>query len=81
MGRLVRKGLSGSRYAICVKNTGYRASLEVRKVYRVKNDKTGSGHGLIRVVDESGDSYLYPEKFFVPIKLPKTVEKKLGRVR
>jgi len=58
------------QFVLCVKDGGYPASLEIRKVYRVLPDPDGVGHGLIRVVDESGEDYLYPEDLFVPIELP-----------
>ncbi len=55
------------RFVVCVKNKGYLASLEVRKVYRVLPDSDGEKHGLLRVVDEDGEDYLYPQAYFVPI--------------
>jgi len=61
------------RYCICVKNDDYAASLEVRKVYELLPDDEAQSHGLVRIVDESGDDYLYPEGFFVPIELPEPV--------
>ena len=63
------------RFAICVENEGYLASLELWKVYRVLPDEKGAKHQLIRVVDESGEDYLYPQSWFVPIKLPQAAEK------
>jgi hypothetical protein len=63
------------RFAICVQNEGYPASLELWKVYRVLPDEKAATHQLIRVVDESGEDYLYSERWFVPIKLPQVVEK------
>ena len=60
-------------YAICVKNDGYRASLEVRKVYRVLLDEWATQHDLVRVIDESGEDYLYPPDYFMPIELPTAV--------
>ncbi len=63
------------RFAICVQNEGYPASLELWKVYRVLPDEKAAKHQLFRVVDESGEDYLYPEGWFVPIKLPQAVEK------
>lgn len=60
-----------SQFAICIRNRGYAAALEVRKVYRVLPDAIAAAKGLIRVVDESGDDYLYPVRFFVPIDVPK----------
>jgi len=59
------------RYVVCVGNRGNPAALEVRKIYRVIRDVSAESRGLIRVVDESGDDYLYPERFFVPIEVPR----------
>ena len=61
------------RFAICIKNEGYEASLEFRKIYDVLQDKEAESHGLMRVVDESGDDYLFPKDFFVPIELPSPI--------
>ena len=63
------------QFAICVQNEGYPASLELWKVYRVLPDEKAAKHQLIRVIDESGEDYLYSENWFVPIKLPQAVEK------
>jgi hypothetical protein len=49
----------------------------MRKVYRILSDAQASRHGLMRVIDESGEDYLYPEKYFVPIKLPQAAERAL----
>jgi len=58
------------RYVLCVENGGYAASLEVRKVYRVLPDAAAEARGLVRVVDESGEDYLYPRELFVEVELP-----------
>ena len=68
-----------ARFALCVCNRDYPASLEMHKVYRVLDDAQASRHGLMRVVDESGEDYLYPEEYFVPIKLPQAAERALLR--
>ena len=60
---------------ICVKNEGFEASLERRKIYVSIADEPAQSHKLIRVIDESGDDYLYPLKMFVPISLPQTVRR------
>jgi len=60
-----------SSYVLCVRNRGYRASLEVRKIYRQIADAWAHSHGLIRIVDESGEDYLYPRDYFVSIPIPK----------
>jgi len=60
-----------ARFAICVRNAGVTASLELRKVYRLVADAEAASQKLVRVVDESGDDYLYPNSLFVPIEVPK----------
>ncbi len=65
-----RPARSAGQLAICVKNEGYEASLELRKIYRVLEDGDAQAHRLIRVVDESGDDYLYPSGNFLPVILP-----------
>lgn len=64
-------------FAICVRNRGYRASLELRKVYPVLPDAFGDEHQMIRVIDESGEDYLYPSKYFVCVDLPNTIARAL----
>jgi hypothetical protein len=70
---------SPHRYALCIKNRGYAAALEVRKVYRVISDHVAKGRGLVRVVDESGEDYLYPVGFFLPLELPRAAIKVLSK--
>jgi len=60
---------------VCVDNGGYRASLEKRKIYIALRDATAEKHGLMRIVDESGEDYLYPKAFFRSIALPQAVRK------
>ncbi len=55
----------GGRFVLCVRNEGYPAGLELRKVYRVLADEQASERHLLRVIDESGEDYLYPEEYFV----------------
>jgi hypothetical protein len=55
----------GARFVLCVRNEGYPAGLELRKVYRVLADEQASRRHQLRVVDESGEDYLYPEEYFV----------------
>lgn len=57
-----------------VKNEGYSASLELRKIYHVILDIQAAEHQMLRVIDESGEDYLYPASYFVPIELPQAVE-------
>ncbi|HEY0384544.1 MAG TPA: hypothetical protein VGC64_00970 [Pyrinomonadaceae bacterium] len=62
------------KFAVCISNEGYPASLEIRKIYLIVLDEKAVQHKLVRVIDESGEDYLYPERFFVPIKLPQAAE-------
>ncbi len=62
-------------FVVCVDNEGYPASLEKRKIYLALRDPSAERHGLIRVVDESGDGYLHPKIFFRSIVLPLAVKK------
>lgn len=60
-----------TRFLLCLKNDGYPASLEVRKVYQVIPDDSAAARHFVRIIDESGEDYLYPESYFVAIELPK----------
>ena len=55
--------------ALCVKNEGFPASLELYKAYQVLPDEKAASHGMLRVVDESGEDYLYPRGYFRPIRV------------
>ena len=65
-----------TKYVVCVKNQDYPASLEVGKIYRTLPD-TAAKHSLIRVIDESGEDYLYPDAFFLPIELTAEIQEAL----
>ena len=67
------------RFVICVKNKGYSAALELRKLYQVVADDPAAKLRQIRVIDESGEDYLYPQDYFVPIQLPQAAEKAVRR--
>jgi hypothetical protein len=67
------------QFAVCVRNRGYPASLELRKIYEVLADAEAAAHGLIRVIDESGEDYLYPKTFFVQLDLSQFVETAIRR--
>ena len=62
------------RFAICVESGHYHASLERWKIYRVIDDADAERHSQLRVVDESGEDYLFPEEYFRPIDLPRELE-------
>ena len=63
-------------YAVCVNNADYPAALEVGKIYRALPDAAAK-HSLIRVIDESGEDYLYPVAFFLPIELTAEIQEAL----
>lgn len=71
------KASDTSRFAVCLNNEGYPASLEVGKLYRVIPDQEADRHGYIRVVDESGEDYMFSSDRFHPVRLPQTVGKVL----
>jgi hypothetical protein len=60
---------------VCIENADYPASLEKRKIYVTLRDPVAEKKGLLRVVDESGEDYLYPKNFFRSIALPSAVKK------
>lgn len=64
-------------FAVCVRNRGYAASLEVRKLYPVVNDPEAATDDLIRVIDESGEDYLYPARLFQKVALPAELQRAL----
>jgi hypothetical protein len=65
--------MSASNYVVCINNEGYEVSLEPRKIYRVLKDERARKSGQVRVIDESGEDYLFPAELFVSIKLPAAV--------
>ena len=67
-----------SRFVICIYNNGYEVSLEKRKLYEVLPDFDAAKHHQIRIIDESGEDYLYPQDYFIEIVLPQAVESALA---
>ena len=65
------------RFVICVDNAEYPASLELHKVYRVMPDADALADGDLRIIDESGEDYLYPAEWFVALEVPKAVQESL----
>jgi len=62
---------------VCVNNEGYSASLERRKLYVTMPDAEAAKHGQLRVIDESGEDYLYPQEFFVAVELPQSLRRRV----
>jgi hypothetical protein len=69
-----KRKLAG-KLLVCVENKGYGVSLEKRKIYLAVPDQAAAKHEHVRVIDESGEDYLYPKSFFLPITLPQAVRK------
>jgi hypothetical protein len=57
------------KFLLCVDNEGYQASLEIRKLYEMIPDKEAERHHQVRIIDESGEDYLYPSRFFASVRL------------
>jgi hypothetical protein len=76
--RLSRAPRARRRYVVCLSNEGHPASLEVRKIYVVLADPGAEKNGLLRVVDESSEDYLYPRSRFAALELPAAVERALA---
>jgi hypothetical protein len=65
------------RYAVCIRNRGNEASLERNKLYVVLPDARAEADGLVRVIDEDAEDYLYPADWFVAVDVPRAVEQSL----
>ena len=76
----LRQVRAAKRFVVCINNTDYAASLELRKLYQVIPDAFGEQHGMIRVIDESGEDYLFPQDYFLPVSLPSSVERVLAQI-
>ena len=66
-------------YAVCISNDGYPVALERNKIYRMMPDARAKTDGYLRIVDESGEDYLYPEDFFFVLTLPRGQAATLSR--
>ena len=66
-------------YVLCIKNDGYDVSLEPRKLYESVPDSDAEKHDQIRIIDESGEDYLYPRSLFKEIKISKEIENAISR--
>lgn len=66
-------------YVICINNQDYQASLELRKIYELISDEDAAKKGFVRVIDESGEDYLYPRSYFVAVDLPQSVQLALAQ--
>ena len=60
---------------LCLRNNGYEVSLELRNIYATVPDTDAAKHGQVRVIDESGEDYLYPADYFAAIELPQAIRR------
>jgi hypothetical protein len=67
------------KYVICLSNEGYAASLEVRKLYQLLPDPKADAMHCIRIVDEDGEDYVYPESLFLPMEVSESVSRALHK--
>ena len=74
---MTKKSKRSTTFAVCIDNTGYPASLEAGKLYEVVPDAAAAKHGLIRVIDESGEDYGYSAERFFILAVPHTLERVL----
>ena len=65
------------KFAICVNNADYPVSLELHKLYRLVSDDEAEQDGDLRVIDESGEDYLYPAEYFLVVEFPRTIQRTL----
>jgi hypothetical protein len=71
---------SALKFVVCINNEDYSESLELHKIYRVLPDEDAAADGDLRVIDESGEDYLYSAERFIPIAVPDAVQKSLLKV-
>lgn len=68
------------KFVICVENDGYAASLEQRKLYEVLPDLEAAKHGQLRIIDESGEDYLFPKHMFIEVALSDEVAERVAKI-
>jgi hypothetical protein len=73
----MKKTEASAGFVVCIDNTDYQASLERHKIYKVLEDEDAAADGDLRIVDESGEDYLYSASRFVSIEVPSEVQKSL----
>jgi hypothetical protein len=76
---MAEKKRTSRRYVVCISNKGNEASLERHKLYVVLPDPKAEADGLLRVVDEDAEDYLYPAEWFVAVEVPKAVQASLRK--
>jgi len=74
----MKRNTSNLRFAICVNNKGYVHDLKVRTIYQVLPDASAARSNYLRIIDETGEDYLYPASYFVIIEVPREIEEALS---
>ncbi|MGF1522615.1 MAG: hypothetical protein ACFBSF_09900 [Leptolyngbyaceae cyanobacterium] len=69
------------KFVVCINNQDYPASLEVRKLYQVLEDEQATQRQMLRIIDESGEDYLYPVSYFASIQVPDSLQKIFAETR
>jgi hypothetical protein len=77
---MTKKSKQSKSFAVCIDNAGYPASLEAGKLYKIVPDAQAEGHGLLRVIDESGEDYGYSAERFFVLPVPQALEKVLRAI-
>jgi hypothetical protein len=72
--------MTNPQFVICISNSGYEVSLDVRKLYQLMSDEKAKKHHQLRVIDETGEDYLYPESCFLPVALPENVAQQVAHI-
>lgn len=72
--------MTAHHLVVCTKNEGYEASLELRKLYELLPDSDAEKYDQVRIIDESGEDYLYPKSFFLSVELPQQVVERIFHV-
>jgi hypothetical protein len=75
--RTIEEGMASKRFVICINNGGYVDDLKVRTLYQLLPDESAAKSNYIRIIDETGEDYLYPGELFAPVELRREVEKVL----
>jgi hypothetical protein len=68
------------QFVICIDNTGYEASLEPRKIYEVLADPEAERHNQLRIIDESGEDYLFPQRMFMALILDAEMAERVAKI-
>lgn len=75
-----KRRITPTRFVVCLRNDGYPEALELRKLYPVMSDPEAAKVDHIRVIDESGEDYLYPKSFFAPVRVSEPIRRALAAV-